>query len=130
MLLFWFYCYISVPLLYIGFMRIKIYIVINNWHTRLSCCDTISPFYLKIRAYVLESVYIYRNHYYMTRSIDSVYVFMIYIIHNSTHVLYIQIQSGVKWCWKSIKSICHQSDLLLMDLKFSRNINFSLRTKN
>jgi hypothetical protein len=79
---------------------------------------------------MIHPVYIYRNHVYMTRSIDLVYVptCMIYIIHNSTHVLYKQIKFGIKWCWKSIKSICHQSDLLLMDLKFSRNINFSLRT--
>ena len=62
--------------------------VIDNCHTRLSCCDKISPFYLKFRAYVLEPVYIYRTHYYMTRSIDLVYVSIIYIIHNSTHPLH------------------------------------------
>ena len=31
--------------------------VIDNCHTWLSCCDKISPFYLKFRAYVLEPVY-------------------------------------------------------------------------
>jgi hypothetical protein len=33
--------------------QFKVCPVIDNWHTRLSCCDTISPFYIKIRAYVL-----------------------------------------------------------------------------